>query len=359
MKKQKFLILLGFFNIKALENDYDSLETAKKLFEFDLRHSPWKVASQSYQQLRKLGLKADPFSFYRLRLFFKYPLHLLSWNSIPGFLMLLIACIIIFSVPYIWLLPLHYLGHWLCRKKEPKKTLFSIRHLWLANAAMLLSWFIAVGLFQFDELTGLITDRSMSSSPDDTSNAMFLIVFCLLMTISSLVLIFRLKRWELLKPQASIGKTIGLLITSIFLLYIVRKINFHFFPELISENVRNISTGSIVVIIKSMLLTRGFFLTMIIVCVLVPFYEEFIFRGIGIEALNKYFPFWVANLVQAASFALLHDSIQLFPTFFSMGLLFGLLYKNTQSLFLSVLFHSLNNLVATWGIWAVMQRHGL
>ncbi len=50
----------------------------------------------------------------------------------------------------------------------------------------------------------------------------------------------------------------------------------------------------------------------IIVVVLVLIYEEVIFRGIIFSSSEKYIGFWMANIMQASLFALIHDNMSLF-----------------------------------------------
>lgn len=70
------------------------------------------------------------------------------------------------------------------------------------------------------------------------------------------------------------------------------------------------------------------FFSVVYTMLLAPFVEELIFRGLTLKILEKAFPFWAANILQALYFGIIHGNIiQSFYAFFA-GLLFGsVMYK--------------------------------
>ena len=64
--------------------------------------------------------------------------------------------------------------------------------------------------------------------------------------------------------------------------------------------------------IQSLLNEYGLYITVLVVAVIVPFYEEIIFRGIIFTSTEKHLGFKVANVVQASLFALVHFNLSLF-----------------------------------------------
>ena len=82
--------------------------------------------------------------------------------------------------------------------------------------------------------------------------------------------------------------------------------------------------------------------------------EEMVFRGFILKEINKRITFWKANGITALLFLLIHYPIWIhngeFPYFwthvyiFLLGIIFGLIYKKTGSLWSVVLLHSFYDL---------------
>jgi membrane protease YdiL (CAAX protease family) len=90
----------------------------------------------------------------------------------------------------------------------------------------------------------------------------------------------------------------------------------------------------------------GVFWSFLFVVILVPMYEEIIFRGIMLGSMEKYLTFGGANVVQALLFAMIHDDLSLLPFYFAFGLLAGHLRKRSKGLAASMAMHGVNNLLA-------------
>lgn len=72
---------------------------------------------------------------------------------------------------------------------------------------------------------------------------------------------------------------------------------------------------------------------------LAPVTEELIFRGLTLGILERAFPFWQANLLQAACFGLIHGNPVQGIYAFGAGLIFGLLKKKENTLAAPVICH--------------------
>jgi|GEM_PF-1604956 len=85
-----------------------------------------------------------------------------------------------------------------------------------------------------------------------------------------------------------------------------------------------------------------------VTAVLVPFMEEFAFRGVILSALRRY-GIGFSIVVSGVLFGLAHldASSVVFATI--AGLVFGFLYAKTNNLWLTVIVHALNNLIAVLG----------
>lgn len=88
-------------------------------------------------------------------------------------------------------------------------------------------------------------------------------------------------------------------------------------------------------------------LNVILAGVLAPMVEETLFRGIIFGSVKSYFGKWTAAVLSAALFSGLHlQAIGFIPRFI-LGLILAHLYSENHSLYPSMAFHSLNNIVAT------------
>jgi membrane protease YdiL (CAAX protease family) len=86
--------------------------------------------------------------------------------------------------------------------------------------------------------------------------------------------------------------------------------------------------------------------------ILVPIMEEIFFRGFVLHRLGRKLGLTPAILISSILFGILHASI--FSAFF-FGVAMSLVYIHTGSLFLTILCHALNNLIA----WALALVHAL
>jgi membrane protease YdiL (CAAX protease family) len=79
-------------------------------------------------------------------------------------------------------------------------------------------------------------------------------------------------------------------------------------------------------------------------CVMAPFTEELVFRGIFLRALQPANGFLGAAVLTSLVFALLHPQLPAgFLSIFVLGLAFSLLYGLTRSLWPSMVAHAINN----------------
>ncbi len=86
------------------------------------------------------------------------------------------------------------------------------------------------------------------------------------------------------------------------------------------------------------------------VAVIAPIVEELIFRGIILQGLRRNYNSFVAVFMSALLFALYHLNPWQFPATFILGLLLGAIVLKTNSVVLSILGHSINNLLVLLSI---------
>ncbi|GFZ34210.1 hypothetical protein CSC2_47360 [Clostridium zeae] len=80
--------------------------------------------------------------------------------------------------------------------------------------------------------------------------------------------------------------------------------------------------------------------------IIAPIQEEFVNRGIILNGLAKKYSSKVALIVSSLIFAAMHMNIPQGINAFLLGLILGYIYLKTKSIFLSMMCHSINNMLA-------------
>lgn len=80
--------------------------------------------------------------------------------------------------------------------------------------------------------------------------------------------------------------------------------------------------------------------------VLAPVLEEVLFRGYLIGALKTQFKTWQVVLISALTFGFMHGAVNVGIDTFALGLVLALLRVNTESIWASILLHSMKNSLA-------------
>lgn len=91
----------------------------------------------------------------------------------------------------------------------------------------------------------------------------------------------------------------------------------------------------------------GLAVTLLLMAVVVPLYEEIIFRGLLLGGMSAHISFGWANLIQAVLFAVVHGDNPRFVFYLTLGLLSGWLARKSRSLGPSIALHGANNALAT------------
>jgi len=111
----------------------------------------------------------------------------------------------------------------------------------------------------------------------------------------------------------------------------------------------NETTGTWASVVDNIVSINRFYnpmLGFLFVVVLVPFYEEVLFRGIFLSTVKQSIPFVWANMAQSLVFAVLHQKPMLIPFYFAFGMLAGHFARKTGSLVPGIALHMTNNLFA-------------
>jgi len=90
----------------------------------------------------------------------------------------------------------------------------------------------------------------------------------------------------------------------------------------------------------------GPLLSLLILAIVGPVFEELAFRGLLLGGLSRHISFGWANTIQALIFAAIHDDSPRFLYYFAMGCFGGWLVRRTGALGAAIALHVLNNAVA-------------
>src|SRR5262249_40233122 len=96
----------------------------------------------------------------------------------------------------------------------------------------------------------------------------------------------------------------------------------------------------------------GIAVLLLYAALVIPIVEEFVFRGVLLRTLARYFAVWFAVLVQAIAFVVAHDDFSAWPVIFLIALLAALLARRSGGLLASITLHSVNNAFAVMSIVA-------
>lgn len=89
------------------------------------------------------------------------------------------------------------------------------------------------------------------------------------------------------------------------------------------------------------------FISILTVGIIAPFTEEFIFRGVIFNTLNKNISILWTIIIQAVFFGLFHGNLIQSTYATLLGLVFGYITYKTESLWPAVVMHMINNTIAT------------
>ncbi len=336
---------------EVARNTWNNSKALYKLFDYDIKYGTADSAKVSYQKLTQSDFWMDPVGIARIRLFFKAPFSSVSFSDFLriGLLLLIIALIII--MPYLLILPIHYIGTYLKAKgmQLPASSFrWGLKHLWLAFSMWFLADFAVTAIFNYETLISIFSKQyTVEEAPSISyANARITVFFFTVLFCFTFVFLQRADfngLWKRIRTQSiDLWRGVGLSFLLRFgltgYLAIIRQLGWF------SEGSLSISSinDDIMSINKYYHPMIGF----LFVVILVPIYEEILFRGVFLSACEKHIKFFAANILQAFVFALAHQNLKLFIFYFAFGMLAGYSRNRTQSLATGISMHMTNNFVA-------------
>lgn len=331
--------------VKDVEDSYEKSEALKNLFKYDLKYNWSDSAYTSYRMLVEDNFWNDVAGIYRLQLLWKAPLLQWSLDDVLRIGVLLSIFLAILLGPYIWVLPVHYTGIFFKNKGmilQGSNFRWGLRHFWFASSLYLLATALGVLVFEYDSF---VSENTFDLNEVNKGLADSTLFFFSIMLFGSFLMVkkadlpnFWGNLWE---KRQSILTGIGLAILLKFSWSFLSMVFIYFGWE-----VKPMCFLSIIDSIKSINTFYHPLLGFLFVVILVPVYEEILFRGVILSACEKHMKFFLANAFQSIIFAVIHQEWRLIPFFFAFGYLAGYYRRKSQSLAPAIAFHMTNNLLA-------------
>jgi len=334
-----------WFRKAFASNKYVDIRARIEYFEFEVAHGSEKAAIAAYDEMRKAQSNVDAIGRYRMSLIAAHP-HLI-WDSktIPAMLAILAMALVLCLVPLIVIVPIHYRG--LARRvrgnaPEVLPGAWKLRHAWYAFAMFLLASNAVIYIFAPSFLNALMPWAKYTQLTP-TSDLMLakMLLWSTILTIPLLAPLLRGQDWKsILLGRWSVKRSIFVGLSLAILLKIVSAMfgmGMKSAGALGSDTMRSIQGANEAYGLMGMLLLIG---------VLTPIIEEFVFRGVLLKAFRGQVSFVLATLVQALAFTLLHEEREVMIILFAFALILGWLVKRSEGLLAPIVMHCTNNLTA-------------
>ncbi|HEY3386832.1 MAG TPA: CPBP family glutamic-type intramembrane protease [Saprospiraceae bacterium] len=324
----------------------------KKLLLHDLNYQDGAQGLATYNAFRDHGYSMDPLGLYRLKLFFSHPLQPWKFRDILGLVTLRAVFLCLIAIPFIWILPIYFIGHHLSliSHKKAYELNWGLKAFWLVSTGFLMAS-VAAFFVEPEYLYSLFLDSYFNVELSQEKEGLISILFVLLFALVGLASLYKVTPRVLLSDKWPIRQAIfyGIgalalykLVVGIYILIAISQ--FGLSMEDLTGMLSHFLAGR--QDIEAILAVGGNGIGFLLICLLVPLYEEIVFRGVILDACQRYLNFTVANVIQAVLFAAIHMSLYLFPVFLLFGLVAGMMRKNTGGLLAGIVFHVLNNMLA-------------
>jgi uncharacterized protein len=326
--------------------EYQSVEQFQLRVNVSARHGDGKAASVAlHDWFGKTGTTVPLLLAYGTTLA-HVPGELFSSSLAPLALTLLGMLAVLACLPGLIAFPTHYRGLVRTRLQKRIQPLFAsigLRHMWLALGAFLVISTLVPLLGTANALQALASQRPMSAK-EETTAVMAQLAMLVMGALCLLPVIWRLSWREWLGDQGIKASLITVLLwTSLKALFLWTASHAAHSAGLLHSTPHDRSVAGLAMAAAHI---GGAGLAMLIVAVLVPIYEELVFRGFVLGGLARHISFGWANFWQALLFALLHFDFPHFAFYFLLGLLAGWLVRRTRGLAAPMALHAANNAVA-------------
>ena len=350
------------FLVNDTIDEWNKASSYQKLLNHDISYSNMDTALESYRRMQDLSYYDDFFGIKRLRIFFKSPFKTWTFTELSHVFLLGVLLIVVFLFPYLWILPVYGANKFFkikpiaLEKRIPVD--WSLKHFWLVSFLYLISQLLMVFLFYYQDYINTFFDVAYSYVEEElletqlfTANTV--LIYSLLLFLSIFMFLNKKRLRFVFHTNIRYLRVFALSILFIIINVIILKTLKTVIP--IDDGLSVIQSLNMKLEMNALLNEYGFGISVITVAVLVPFYEEIIFRGIILSSTEKHLGFKWANVIQAILFGLVHYNLGLFIFYFIFGLITGYAVKRTNGLLTGIVFHAVNNFFALLSIYMLSR----
>ena len=314
-------------------------------FNFEYRHGTTEQALAAYNVWRDAGWSEDFLGVNRVALQFRD--FSLSWQPrdwlfIAGFLLACAAVALVAALP-VWLVQYRGLLVRSHSNRPYPSGGWQLRHAWMAmtvigiGSVVALYFLAPIMLFSMDE-------EAVAMGSTDAQLALMALVESMLTLVFLLPLArfaagvqshIWVERWTLTKALM-IGAAVAVVLRVPFFVMV------GVLPEL---DVTNFTDDVLMQTMSALRETYGAAVAYWLVVLLAPVVEEFVFRGVLLEAFSRHIRPLAANALQALLFAAAHMSLTQLPLLFIVGFSAGVLARRSGGLAAPMAMHAVFNLV--------------
>lgn len=356
------LVLAREYLVKDTIGAWNKAEKLQNLYTYDMSNSTAKTTLSVYRELQKLNPYHDFFGVNRFKIFLKDAS--LKWNlsELIHFGFILIVIVLFLILPYLWVLPIYHLGLFLNKKSIKIISIldfnWNMKHFWLISFVYLFVQFIIFILFDYEALISSLFSVAVSDENTyivNSSLANAMITYIVLMAILTLFFLDKKRLRYLYTTNLGISKIIRFSILFVIFNILINNLlgKFIDLDTPLSDFNSMLSARKE---ISAILMHYGFWIGFLLVCIIVPIYEEVIFRGVIFSAVEKQLGFITANIVQAVLFALVHYDLKRFLFYFLFALITGYVVKKTKGLLTGIIFHGVHNFAVLVAMYYLIEK---
>ncbi len=187
----------------------------------------------------------------------------------------------------------------------------------------------------------VIPDLDFTGALSDEIYYVFQVLLVFILGTVAAIIFVKSEHWKECGRFQFRWSYLGVFILSFFLLFVWANLATRIFPR--SQN------GSTVVEVAISLTGFSYFITRIVyTCIIAPVAEEIVCRGFVMTSLSKFKNYYIDVLISAAIFGAMHVLqygwvLTDFIVYAGAGLLFGMLFRYTHSVYWSIALHILWN----------------
>ncbi len=334
--------------------DYWDLDLlARVKYDVSLASGDYDAALMNYNLMRDRGMHTDP--FLRTRIDLATHDAGLAWQARDLLAIFPVLGVTLLIAGLTWIIPalVHYRG--LARRARALAPgllsgQWSLRHAWYALFSIAIGSVLTLFIFEYDVLIIEFNVNSLEMADwSQVDVVRLLIAESFIVPVFLIPLLLGRERLQQFWTRDwSVGRCIGTAFAAALLLRIAYLVPMYFWGEYGGSGQAMTTEEAI----AAMYTEHGALATYLLIALLTPLVEEFIFRGVLLQGFAQHITYRWANVLQALIFASLHDNLIALPLLFAFGLVAGILTRKAGGLLPAVVLHVFFNITAIIAITA-------